>query len=200
MELQDIWSKQDWESSEFDYESNEIQMELNSKSRSAIKQLLQLQWRGFYLSIAFLLLFGLMFLIKPQPDYALPLTIIMGCYFLLSSFLGYQLLRFKTPDLDTNLAEAIKSTLRLVQHLNRTQKKYSTIILPLSALGGYLLGLLWSGWSLQKLLKEPFAIGVIVVIMILMSLYGYRVGKFFSRKKCSQLVKTLKARLEELES
>jgi len=66
-------------------------------------------------------------------------------------------------------------------------------------MAGFFMGFILSGNSLARLYTEPLALGILITILILMALFGYRFAKLFSRKKCSTLIKELEQQLEYLE-
>lgn len=199
MELKHIWSEQDWEQSDFDYKASDIHEAITQKSHSQIEELLKIQRRGFYQAVFFLFFFSSLYIFQPTISFLLPLGIIATCFIILSVYLGYKLYYFRKPDMTENTAKAIQNSLEFVREINRTQKRLLVVLLPLSTIGGGIMGAMLMGDSLREILTDPYFLTAIPIFAVLTSLYGYRISKWISKRKCKGLMNELEKNLEILE-
>ncbi|MEM9324553.1 MAG: hypothetical protein AAGA85_02810 [Bacteroidota bacterium] len=173
MALIDLLNKQGWERSDLGYTSAELEKDLKPQVVSKVRIL----FRHYYLSLSlngfFLLVTVGLYFLRPIPDMLLPVGIITSVFGFLIVSVVRQLVAQERIDTTQNVRQVIESSLAYNAQINANVCRYHSVISTLSAIGGYLLGLILQGWTLHKLLDKP----IVLVVMLLVAFAGYYLTK-----------------------
>ena len=178
MKLKRLLDSQNWDDAEFDYKSANIESMIRSNVENHIREL----FRHYYASIAlngfFLILTIITYFILPSWDILLPLFLIASPFLLMLTQIVSQLLHREKTDPTSNLKTLLEQTLSFNQKINRSIYDLSGMIFTSSFLGGFFLGLIVQGWTLQELIGKP----LVLLIMLILAIGVYvmvRTKRFF---------------------
>lgn len=159
MASENFWKDNSTQDPQFEGQALHELLDQKPNEKPAIGLLLRQYYRSIALNITFLFLTLLLYLVKPIPDLLLPIGIISSCfiYILYHVLIATRNIN-QTIDMSLDLKSTLKKTLEINQHIIDGFCRLNSWILTSSFIGGFLLGLLLSDWTLLKMIDKPIVI------------------------------------------
>lgn len=157
MASENFWKDSDWtEDPQFGANALKELLDHEPSEKPAIGRLLKQYYRSIFLNLFFLLLTLLMYVIRPIPDMLLPIGIISCCflYMLYHVVIAARNIN-QTVDMSLDLKSTIKRTLEINKKATKRMTRVNSMIMTSSFIGGFLLGLLMSDWTIVKMTEKP---------------------------------------------
>lgn len=165
MELINLLDQNEWDESE-SFSDKDIQNAMRQNVSDHIKKLYRTYYRGLLLNLAFLVLFLIIYLLNPTVEFLVPVILISSCFAFIVLNLSVKLINRESVDPTCSLKTVLLDSLEFNKKVYKTQCKYNSIILTVSFMGGFLLGLAFQGWTLEKYVDKPVIIPVFLILTI----------------------------------
>jgi hypothetical protein len=172
MELKNLLNSQNWETSDLDYNTKTIEDELRKGINARVTELFRHYYRSLVLNSFFLLATIAVYFAKPSLDIILPLSLIGLCYIFLVGNVAWQLLFDQRPDHLADIQTTLRATIAYNQRMYRRQCRYFSLITTTSFAGGFLLGLILRGRSLEEIFTHPIVTSIIVISSVLIYFFS----------------------------
>jgi len=113
----------------------------------------------------FMTIFFTVYLISGQIELVLPLLLIVLSYAIIIRDITTYLSNRRMISPDQPLIYYLEKQLHLLLKIEESHKKRIPIIILLSFIGGFIGGLIYSGWTYQKMIDKP----IILLILLILS-------------------------------
>ena len=163
MELINLLNASKWDE-DAGFSTEEIQRAMRKKVSRQVGKLIRFYYRSVLLNLLFLLFFASVYFFNPTVEFLIPVVVIGVCFTVIVTNVLSQL--FAQPKLTPtiSLKEMIRQTLVMDRKIHRRQRRYTSLILLLCFVGGFLLGLAFQGWTIAKYLEKPLIFPVLAVL------------------------------------
>ena len=197
MDLQEVWKK---------LETNKLEkpvvgaVEVRRKSKHPVQKLktVYLQTTGF--SIAFLLMFIILFFLFHEPLVKGGLGLVVICYifFFIINFSMYRKINVVLP-VDQSLKAALQHTHDFITENIRFQERTALFIYPVAGTAGFMMGGSAGGGDVIKMMQDTTVIIVLVAVLVILTPLCYYLAKWMYKVSYGKCLKELKEMITELE-
>ena len=165
MELKNLFDDQADQLSDLNYDYNTVHKQISHKGSNELSYILWYYRTALGLNLMFLAIFFLVYLSSGKIELVLPLLLIALSYAIIIRDITTYLSERKMISPDQPLIYYIEKQLHLLLKAEESHKKRIPIIILLSFIGGFIGGLIYSGWTYQKMLDKP----VVLLILLIFS-------------------------------
>lgn len=166
MGLKILLDQNNWEDSSLDYSFNALDSSLRESVESSIGDLFKHYYKSIILNTILLLVTVSIYFFRPSNDVLVPVLIIGGVFGFLAFSVIWQLLFLKKPDMSASLHSVIQQILEYNKRINIRLCNYTSLIVSTSFAGGFLLGLVLQGWSLEKIFYHPVLMPIYLILTV----------------------------------
>ncbi len=200
MEITDTWKSRDWQGSEFSFETPDLKSALRKNSQADVARLMRKIWIQFWAMLGYALVSPLLMLLGPgQIDLAILSVIFLLYNLAIAAWLLVRLRRFRMPDMADETALALRATLQLSSSIRKTQIQIITFIPPVMFLIAFLVPLVVNNPEPLVLLSKPKVWIILSLGLAGVSAGAQYLGKWLTRRACSELILRLQGYLKEWE-
>lgn len=140
-------------------------LENKPKEQPGLRLLLKQYYRSIVLNVIFLTITLLLYFVKPVVDLLLPVSIIASCFIYILNHITTASKKInQTLDMSLDLKTTLTRTIDINNKINNWFCRINSWVLTTSFVGGFLLGLLMSDWTIAKMLDRPLIILILVVL------------------------------------
>ena len=166
MDLTNLLNNQGWDDSDEGFSRGEIQQAMRRKTTRHVRKLFRWYRWSLLINLFFLMLFVVIYFMNPTTEFLVPILIITPSFLLTSLNLVAGLLTSPPIDPTADLKTVIEETLASDRRVHSRQRRYTTLILVSCFTGGFLLGLAFQGWTIQKYQEKPIIFLILVVLAV----------------------------------
>lgn len=154
MDLKTLLNNNNWEQSDLSYANADLLKEIAQKTKKPIQKVLENSKKAIVLNSIILLCFLFFYLFFPNPITTLATLIIAAVYLFTIGSLVYGLSTLEKPNLNQNIKKALEDIIAYDKKMYAFQCNNVSLIITASFIGGFLLGLGFQGFTLEKILDK----------------------------------------------
>ena len=158
MELKTLLETQQWTNAGMDLTQLMISRSTRSTIDKNMKVVVANNYKALILNALFLCFFVFIYVFNPKIEFLIPTILIVSCFLFLIVGVWKGITSLNKIDYSQSLVMLLSTFLNTNKEVFRLQRQYHAMVLVQSFLGGFLLGLAFQGWTVEKALSKP-AIG-----------------------------------------
>ena len=163
MELKKLLDDNNWDDPVLEINESSLAKSRRSGIQKGIRKLFLNYYKSIGLNLSFLIITVSLYFFRPIPDILLPIFIISSCFIYLLITVVLHLLGREKLDPTLSLKVLLESTLAFNKKIHRNVCAYQSYIFSASFLGGFLMGIILQGWTLEKIIAEPIVLSILGV-------------------------------------
>lgn len=166
MELKNLFNDHADRLSDLDYGHEVVHKQMTKRTSNDLSYIFWYYRVALGLNLTFLAVFFIAYLISAKIELVLPLLLIGISYALIIRDIIFYLFKRRIILPDQSLTPYLEQQLDLLSKVEQSHKKQVPLIILLGFIGGFIAGLIYSGWTYQKMLDKP------IILLILLMLSG----------------------------
>lgn len=167
MELINLLNNENWEESVPVLQQEEISKMTRKKVLSNVKKLYRSYINGLVLNLVFASVFSMFYVFNQSIEFLIPVLLICSCFLFIVINLVTQLIRSGHIDNSGDLLTVLTKVLKRNKRIYRVQCNYNSVILSVSFVAGFMLGLAVQGWTFEKYLDKPVIFPILLVLLVI---------------------------------
>jgi len=155
MELKSLLQNSGWEESEVDIPLESLRDRGVDSVGENIKTLVVGNYKALVLNLVFFSITIYVYFQNPTISFLIPTLLIGSCFLFLILSVWGGIIQHRKVDRSEAVAVLIADVLAVNKEMYQRQCKYHSVLITQCFLGGFLLGLAFQGWTLEKYLEKP---------------------------------------------
>jgi FtsH-binding integral membrane protein len=175
MELNKLFESFDKPEKNDQLSEREILQAMHKKVLNSHKVILNHHRKGLVLNLVFVLFFAMLYVLNPTVIFFVPLALIIPVFVILLVHVFGLLSKNKKIDFSRDIKTVLGQLIVQKRKMHQWQKRFTPIFFTICFIGGYLLGLAFRGYTIQKYQEKP----IVLLVGLAMTVGFY----FLARKQ-----------------
>ncbi len=197
MDLQEVWKKLETDKLEKPVLGS---VEIRKKSKHPVQKLKTAYLQATGISVAALIMFGILFFRFHEPLVKIGLTAVIAGYifFLVTNFSMYRKINVSLP-VDQSLKTALLHTYNFITDNIRFQERTALFIYPVAATAGFMVGGSSGGGDVVRMMQDYRILIILIIVIIILTPLCYFLAKWMYRISYGKCLAELEGMIAELE-